>query len=245
MSSWCLANKIWSIGQNQPQKHGQNHTIQQIDCNILFANFKMSTRYFCWSGWVDPSFLGIFVYGPLQSFVVNGEFKQQDGRKKRRAKHLSTPWIPDPRSVLDYSLCQWNLDTWFHSVVRFRFVELFSGFQKQQFPEFLNPDSVTLDDDTAIEHSRKWITNWKPCRLKFYSFRALKNEMCFAIQSALRYVINVNVKCQWRGFGRIKSSHLPWAKTIFQAKSTWTPIRYSLSTTLIYFINENKSFLNF
>ena len=59
---------------------------------------------------IDPSFLGIFVYGPLQSFVVNGGSLNKDGRKKRRAKRLSTrtPWIPDFWSVMDYSLCQWN-----------------------------------------------------------------------------------------------------------------------------------------
>ena len=63
--------KYWS---NQPQKHGQNHTIQHIDCSILFAEFNMSSQLVIFAGhvFIDPSFLSIFVYGPLQSFVVNG-----------------------------------------------------------------------------------------------------------------------------------------------------------------------------
>ena len=137
---------------------------QHIDCSILFAEFNMSTCYFCWSG-LYRSFVGIFVYGPLHSFVVNSEFTQLDGRKKRRAKGFClTPWIPDSRSVLDYSLCQWNLDSWFHSVARFC-CELWFGFWPKATISGIS-ESGTLYDDIAIEHSRKWTTNWKPWRLK-------------------------------------------------------------------------------
>ena len=35
--------------------------------------------------------------------------------------------------VLDSGLCQWNLDSGFHSLLRFR-IELHSGFHEQNFP---------------------------------------------------------------------------------------------------------------
>ena len=158
-----------------------------IDCSILFADFIMSTCYFCWSGLYRSSVLR---HIRLRSFAF---LTQLDGRKKRRAKGFCLRLgfqIPGRYWITVFVSGTWILDS--IQLWDSRFVEQWFGFQKQNFPGFQNPDSVTLDDDTAIEHSRKWITDWKPCRLKFYTFRALKkNEMCFAIQFALRYVINV------------------------------------------------------
>ena len=48
--------------------------------------------------------------------------------------------------VLDFSLCQWNVDSGFHPLVDSGFLELYSGFQspgfhKQTFPGFFIPES--------------------------------------------------------------------------------------------------------
>ena len=48
--------------------------------------------------------------------------------------------------VLEFSLCQWNVDSGFHPLVDSGFLELYSGFQspgfhKQTFPGFFIPES--------------------------------------------------------------------------------------------------------
>ena len=123
MSSWCLANKIWSI---DPENQTKTWTKSYNNHRISIAVFCLQTLLcllviFADQVFIDPPFLGIFVYGPLHSFTVlcipyaTGRQKEEEGKRL-----LSTPWIPDSRSVLDNSFCQWNLDSSFHSVVRFQ-----------------------------------------------------------------------------------------------------------------------------
>ena len=53
-------------------------------------------------------------------------------------------WIPGTGfQALDSSLCQWDLDSEFQYLVGFRVLELYSGFHKQIFPGFWNPNSLT------------------------------------------------------------------------------------------------------
>ena len=52
----------------------------------------------------------------------------------------STPSIPDSRYWIP-NRCQWDLDSGFQSLVEF--LELYSGFHKQKFPEFRNLDFLT------------------------------------------------------------------------------------------------------
>ena len=58
--------------------------------------------------------------------------------------------------VLDYSLFQWNLDSTYHFLVGYLSSildskALDSGFQKQKFSRFLNPDILTLGE-VQVKH---------------------------------------------------------------------------------------------
>ena len=71
--------------------------------------------------------------------------------------------------LLDSSLCQWNLDSGFHSLVGFRIPCLScipdsktqdSRFNKQTFPGFRNPDFLTWGAKyPAILNERKLVNN--------------------------------------------------------------------------------------
>jgi len=132
----------WKPTSNTWTKSYKNHSIsiavfclQNLICLlVIFADqvFK------------DPPFLGIFVYGPLYSFVVNSEFTQLDGRKKRRAKGFCLRLgfqIPGRYWITVFVSGTWILDS--TQLWDSRFVELWFGFQKQQFPGFLNPVHCT------------------------------------------------------------------------------------------------------
>ena len=63
------------------------HKSQHIDCSILFADFNMSTCYFCWSGLYRSSVLRhirlrsfAFLYGPLHS-LRNWTAERRGGQK--------------------------------------------------------------------------------------------------------------------------------------------------------------------
>ena len=65
-------------------------------------------------------------------------------------KDCVSPYVRESKTVLDSgfqaldsSLCQWDLDSEFQYLVGFRILQLYSGFHKQTFPGFWNPNSLT------------------------------------------------------------------------------------------------------
>ena len=69
-----VSQRKYRIGQNQALKHGQNHArvnfhvVRSVFClqNLICLLFIFADQVF-----IDPTFFGIFVCSPLQSFVVN------------------------------------------------------------------------------------------------------------------------------------------------------------------------------
>ena len=63
-TTWKLTLKDINTTPKNSKQYDQH-------CSILLAEFNMSTFHFGDQVFIDPTFSGIFVCGPLQSFVVN------------------------------------------------------------------------------------------------------------------------------------------------------------------------------
>ena len=67
-------------------------------------------------------------------------------RESKKSRILDSRRVDSLFQVLHSSLCQWNLDSRFQSLIGFQSKSQASGFHKQKFPGLWNTESLTWGD---------------------------------------------------------------------------------------------------
>ena len=67
-------------------------------------------------------------------------------RESKKSRILDSRGVDSLFQVLHSSLCQWNLDSRFQSLIGFQSKSQASGFHKQKFPGLWNTESLTWGD---------------------------------------------------------------------------------------------------